>query len=149
MELWLQAAISLALLSFSALCIYAILTLKDVRGTLRLVQTISQSLEKLPQELKELRVRLLGTLQNLEETTKNSALITQKINDDIHSSGGIFAEIEALAGQLRKLREFLQTGIIQPLGSIAVTVSALSKGSEAFSEALRKPRNVKPPRTER
>jgi hypothetical protein len=99
--------------------------------------------------LKELRVRLLGTLQNLEETTKNSALITQKINDDIHSSGGIFAEIEALAGQLRKLREFLQTGIIQPLGSIAVTVSALSKGSEAFSEALRKPRNVKPPRTER
>jgi hypothetical protein len=91
-------------------------------------------------EMKEVRMRLLGTLKNLEETSKNTALITQKIHNDLDSADGIFAEIEALTRQIRRAREYMQTGIIQPLGNIAMTISALSKGSEAFVETLRKPR---------
>ncbi|MCU0427159.1 MAG: hypothetical protein MUF71_16195 [Candidatus Kapabacteria bacterium] len=140
MEIWVQAATILALLSFALLCLYAIGTLKDVRRILGLVQNIETSLEKLPSELKEVRMRLLGTLKNMEDTTKNVAQISQKINDDMQSSTGIFAEIDALTRQLQRLREYLQTGIIQPLGNIAITISALSKGTEAFSETLRKPR---------
>lgn len=145
MELWTQVATVIALLSFAALCLYGIVTLKDLRGSLALVQNIAKSLEQLPEEMKEIRVRLLGTLKNLEDTSKNGALITQKIHDDLHSSGGIFAETEALARQIRKVREYLQTGIIQPLGSIAITLSALSKGSEAFAQTFRKPRGEEPP----
>lgn len=140
MEIWVQTASMLALLSFSALCIYAVVTLKDVRRTLRLVQNIETSLEKLPSELKEFRGRLLGTLKNMEDTTRNVAQISQKINDDMQSSSGIFAEIEALTKQIQRLREYLQTGIVQPLGNLAITISALSKGAEVFSDTLRKPR---------
>jgi hypothetical protein len=140
MELWVQIATVIALLSFAALCLYGVVTLKDVRRSIALVQGIVQSLEQLPMEMKEVRMRLLGTLKNLEETSKNTALITQKIHNDLDSADGIFAEIEALTRQIRRAREYMQTGIIQPLGNIAITISALSKGSEAFVETLRKPR---------
>lgn len=139
MEMWVQAASILALVSFSALCVYGILLLKELRGGVHLVRDIAQSSEKLPKELQEIRGVLIGTLKNIEETTSHSARIMEQLNKDLHSTDGIFAEIDALAKQLRKLREYLQTGIMKPLGNIAMTVSALSKGSEAFSEALRKP----------
>lgn len=140
MELWVQVATVIALLSFAALCLYGIFTLKDIRGSLVLVQNIGKSLEQLPAEMKEIRLRLLGTLKNLEETSKNAAMITHKIHNDLDSTDGIFAEIEALTRQIRKVREYIQTGVLQPLGSIAITLSALGKGSEAFVETLRKPK---------
>jgi uncharacterized protein YoxC len=138
MELWVQIASVVALLSFSALCWYALAVLSDVRKTLGLTRSLQESLQNLPREMQDLRGHIAGTLENVEDASRYTASITQKINEDMRSSVGIFGEIEALSRQIRQMREYLQIGILQPLGKIAVTVRALSKASETFMESLRR-----------
>jgi hypothetical protein len=62
----------------------------------------------------------------------------QKLQTDMNSSEGIFAEIDALTKQLRRLREHLQNGIIQPIAQISATISALSKGTSVFMETMKR-----------
>jgi uncharacterized protein YoxC len=135
MEIWTEISNIFASLSLGALCIYAIITLRDLRLGMK---SFSQSMEQLPQELKEIRGRTLGTLKNFEEVSKNIALVTQKLQTDMNSSEGIFAEIDALTKQLHSLREYLQNGIIQPVAKISATISAFSKGTGVFMETMKR-----------
>jgi uncharacterized protein YoxC len=135
MDIWTGLAHIFASISLGALCIYAIITLRDVR---RGMKAFSQTMEQLPQELKEIRGRTLGMLKNFEDISKNAALVMQKLQTDMNSSEGIFAEIDALTKQLRRLREHLQNGIIQPIAQISATISALSKGTSVFMETMKR-----------
>lgn len=135
MEVWKELAHIFASVSLGALCIYGIITLRDFRKGMN---AFSQTIEHLPHELAEVRARTLGMLKNFEDVSKNVALITQKLQTDMNSSEGIFAEIDALTKQIRHLREYLQTGIIKPLAQISATITAFSKGSQVFMETLKK-----------
>lgn len=108
------------------------------------MKAFSQTMEQLPPELKEIRSRTLVVLKNFEDISKNAALITQKLQTDMNSSEGIFAEIDALTKQLRRLREYLQHGIIQPVAQISATISAFNKGTSAFMETMKRS-NIAPP----
>jgi uncharacterized protein YoxC len=135
MELWKELANIFASVSLGALCIYGIITLRDVRKNMN---AFSQTLEQLPEELKEIRGRTLAMLKNFEEVSKNAALMSQKLQTDMNSSEGIFAEIEALTRQLRILREHLQNGIVKPVAQLSITISAMSKGANAFMETMKR-----------
>ncbi|MCS6807486.1 MAG: hypothetical protein RML40_02240, partial [Bacteroidota bacterium] len=138
MEVWIQLSLILALTSFSALCLYAIATLQRLRRALRSIQSLEQALNGVPANIREAERRIAGILDNLESLTRAAALLMQQLHQDMQFSTGIFGEVEALSLQLRRLREFLQTGIVEPLGTIARTVRALGKASQAFNESLRK-----------
>lgn len=135
MEVWKELATIFASVSLGALCIYGIITLRDLRKNMN---AFSQTMEQLPEELKEVRARSLAMLKNFEEVSKNAALISQKLQTDMTSSEGIFAEIDALTKQLRRLREHLQHGIVQPIAQLSITISALSKGTSAFMETMKR-----------
>ncbi len=134
MDVLKELAQIFAAISLGALCIYGIVTLRDVRKGMK---AFSETTQHLPKEIAEIRTRILGMLKNFEDISRDIALMTNKLQSDMNSSEGIFGEIEALTQQLRRLRIHLQTGIIQPLVQVSATISALSKGTEVFMATLR------------
>ncbi len=142
----LGIAVLITLLCVSALCLYAIVVLREARGLLSefrlqlelLSTTMGYIRNEFKNEFKEIRLRLLGTLTYFEETAKNSALITGKIHADLEQSQGIFAEIEALRAQIQRVRELIETGIVTPARQIATTINAAIKGVTAFLQTMQK-----------
>jgi hypothetical protein len=147
MEFWVSIAACCALAAITAVCLYALVVLRSVRLVLDEVhgqlRTLGQMLTTLPYELKELRQHVLGMLVHAEEAAKHGqeaakygALITEKIHRDMSQSGGIFAEVEALRVQLRRLRLFVEANITEPLQRIASLIAAVSSAATAFLQTL-------------
>jgi len=147
MELWVSIAACCALVAVTALCVYALVVLRSVRLVLDEVhgqlRVLNQMLITLPHELKEVRQRVVGILIHAEEAAKHGqeaakygALITEKIHRDMSQSGGIFAEVEALRLQLRRLRLFVEANVTEPLQRIASLIAAVSSAATAFLQTL-------------
>jgi uncharacterized protein YoxC len=140
MQTVVDIATVIALCSVSALCLYAIAALKDVREALKELreqfQTLNRTLAALPADFKDIRQQISRILGHVEDATRHSALITQKLNDDVQGSTGVFAEVEALRLQLKRLRDFIETNIIRPAQQIATFIAATTQGAMAFMQTL-------------
>jgi uncharacterized protein YoxC len=135
MELWVQIATICALLSLAALCLYVVLLLRDVRGTVRTLSSLIT-----PAEMDGTRERIAAVLKNLEEMSHNAAIMTGQLREGLEASGSIFTELQALSQQIRNVRSYVHQSIIKPIGNLSLLFSALTKGGTAFFERMNYPR---------
>ncbi len=140
MELVVSVSTVVALLSFSALCLYAIAMLRDLRTLAQTLQQQLQGLQQLlsilPSTLQSVQTRLLSTIHYVEESAKNTARLTAQLHEQMQGASGIFHEVEALKLQIRRVRTFVDDNILSPAQSIASFLSALIKGLTVFLQAL-------------
>jgi hypothetical protein len=142
LELIVRIATVLALLSVSALCLYAIVALRAVRsltGELQAqIASVGALLKTLPSELQELHQRLLAIAVHIEETSKNTANITQKLSTDLQGLNGLFGDIQALRLQIREFRVLVGENVVAPLRQLSTLVSAAVQGVTAFLQSLQR-----------
>jgi uncharacterized protein YoxC len=142
MQTVIDIATITALFSAAALCLYGIATLRDVRGVVKelqgQLQMLNRAFSTLPSDFKEISQQCIRIIGHIEQTTSRLAELTQSLHQDAQQSGGIFAEVEALRQQLRRMREFVELNILQPAQQIATFITAAAQGLAAFLHTLQK-----------
>lgn len=127
MELFLVIAQILALLCVSALCIYLIVVLSHVKGTLT-------NFEK---DVKEMTAHSLPVLENMEFITSRVRNISENVDDQVaivrHSLGSIKEVADNVVALERKVQERIEGPILE---TVAI-ISAVFKGIRTFVERVR------------
>lgn len=127
MELFLVIAQILALLCVSALCIYLIVVLSRVKGTLTNVA----------KDVNEMTTHSLPVLENMEFITSRVRSISENVDDQVaivrHSLGSIKEVADNIVALERKVQERIEGPILE---TVAI-ISAVFKGIRTFVERVR------------
>ena len=127
MELFLVIAQILALLCVSALCIYVIVVLSRVKGTLTNVA----------KDVNEMTTHSLPVLENMEFITSRVRSISENVDDQVaivrHSLGSIKEVADNIVALERKVQERIEGPILET----AAIISAVFKGIRTFVERVR------------
>ncbi len=127
MELFLVIAQILALLCVSALCIYLIVVLSRVKGTLTNVA----------KDVNEMTTHSLPVLENMEFITSRVRSISENVDDQVaivrHSLGSIKEVADNVVALERKVQERIEGPILE---TVAI-ISAVFKGIRTFVERVR------------
>jgi uncharacterized protein YoxC len=126
-ELALDLAQIIALLSLSALCIYMILVLLRLRD-------VVTNLEK---DVKEITTRAIPVLENMEYITTRVKSITDNIDDQVAAVRESIGSIKAIADNVVDLERRVQERIEGPILEAVGFVSALFKGVRTFFDRVR------------
>jgi len=126
-ELFLVIAQILALLCVSALCIYVIVVLSRVKGTLTNVA----------KDVNEMTTHSLPVLENMEFITSRVRSISENVDDQVaivrHSLGSIKEVADNIVALERKVQERIEGPILE---TVAI-ISAVFKGIRTFVERVR------------
>ena len=127
MELVLVIAQIIALLCLSALCIYMIVVLLRVRDTLSNVE----------RDVREITMRALPVLDNMEYITARVKGITDSIDDQVTAVRDSIASVKMVAENVADLERRVQERIEGPILETVAFVSAVFKGVRTFVDRVR------------
>ena len=127
MESLLVIAQILALLCLSALCIYLIVVLLRVRDILAGVE----------KDLKEMTLRALPILENMEYITSRVKSIAENIDDQVMIVRESISSIRQVADNVVQLERRVQDRIEGPILETVAFVAALFKGVRTFVDRVR------------
>lgn len=117
----------LALLSLSALCIALIVLvvrLKDFVGVLE-------------KDVREVSVRAIPVLDNLEVITTRVKGMTEQMEDQVQAITESFSSVKAIADNIVDLERRVQARVEGPLLESLGTVAAVIKGLRTFVQRIR------------
>jgi uncharacterized protein YoxC len=117
----------LALLCLSALCIYMIVVLLRVR----------EILSNLERDIKEMTVRAVPILENMEFITAKVKTISENIDDQVNSVRESIVSMRQVAMNVVDLERKMQERIEGPILEGVAVVSAIFKGVRTFVERVR------------
>jgi uncharacterized protein YoxC len=117
----------LALLCLSALCIYMIVVLLRVR----------EILSNLERDIKEMTVRAVPILENMEFITAKVKTISENIDDQVNSVRESIVSMRQVAMNVVDLERKMQERIEGPILEGVAVVSAVFKGVRTFVERVR------------
>jgi uncharacterized protein YoxC len=126
-ELVLVIAQIIALLCLSALCIYMIVVLLRVRDTLSNVE----------RDVREITMRALPVLDNMEYITARVKGITDSIDDQVTAVRDSIASVKMVAENVADLERRVQERIEGPILETVAFVSAVFKGVRTFVDRVR------------
>ncbi|TAL71129.1 MAG: hypothetical protein EPN82_00500 [Bacteroidetes bacterium] len=126
MDLILQIISLIALIAFIVLAIYAVFSLISFR---KLSDDAAHSLNMLTRDVNELKVKLIDSLENLDNTAKLIGTSTQKMEEDVNSVTGILKPFNKLASDV-------YDKISPPIIQTATLISAISKAISVFASVL-------------
>lgn len=127
MDIALVLAQIIALLSLTALCLYAIVVLVRVNGIL----------DTVGKDLKELSAKAVPVLENLEIITTRVRAITESIEDQVISVGDSFTAIRRVADDILDLERRVQHRVEGPILETVGYLLAVIKGVRTFLERVR------------
>ncbi len=127
MELFLVIAQILALLCVSALCIYLIVVLSRVKGTLTNVE----------KDVKEMTTHSLPVLENMEFITSRVRSISENVDDQVAIVRHSLSSIKEVADNVVALERKVQERIEGPILETVAIISAVFKGIRTFVERVR------------
>ncbi len=127
MELFLVIAQILALLCVSALCIYLIVVLSRVKGTLTNVE----------KDVKEMTTHSLPVLENMEFITSRVRSISENVDDQVAIVRHSLDSIKEVADNVVALERKVQERIEGPILETVAIISAVFKGIRTFVERVR------------
>lgn len=127
MDSVLMLVAMVAILSFTALCIYLIMLTVRVRDFLVTVE----------KDMKELTARSLPVLENLEVVTSRVKSITESLDDQMAAVRDSVTAVKTIADSIvefeRRVQERVEGPILETLGYAA----AIVKGLRTFVQRLR------------
>ncbi len=127
MDLFLVIAQILALLCVSALCIYLIVVLSRVKGTLTNVE----------KDVKEMTTHSLPVLENMEFITSRVRSISENVDDQVAIVRHSLDSIKEVADNVVALERKVQERIEGPILETVAIISAVFKGIRTFVERVR------------
>ena len=117
----------IALAAVSALCVYLITLIVQIRSTLTVVE----------QDIRELSARAIPVFENLEVITEKIKNVTENIDEQVdivkHSIGSIKEMADNILDFERRIQERIEEPVLETVG----TVAALFKGVRTFVARLR------------
>ena len=127
MDSVLMVVAMVAILSFTALCIYLIMLTVRVRDFLVTVE----------KDLKEVTARSLPVLENLEVVTSRVKGITESLDDQMTAVRDSVTSVKTIADNIvefeRRVQERVEGPILETLGYVA----AIVKGLRTFVQHIR------------
>jgi uncharacterized protein YoxC len=126
-ELFLVIAQILALLCVSALCIYLIVVLSRVKGTLTNVE----------KDVKEMTTHSLPVLENMEFITSRVRSISENVDDQVAIVRQSLGSIKEVADNVVALERKVQERIEGPILETVAIIAAVFKGIRTFVERVR------------
>ncbi|OGU11936.1 MAG: hypothetical protein A2X61_13520 [Ignavibacteria bacterium GWB2_35_12] len=126
MDLALQIISLIALVAFIVLTVYAVISLNSMR---KLSDDAARSLNTMTRDINELKVKLIESLENLDNTAIQIGSSTQRLEEDVNSVTGIFKPFNKLATDV-------YNKISPPIIQSATIISAISKAINVFANVL-------------
>ncbi|MBI5326063.1 MAG: DUF948 domain-containing protein [Ignavibacteriae bacterium] len=126
MDLALQIISLIALIAFIILAVYAVTSLISMR---KLSDDATRSLDMLTKDVRELKEKLIESLENLDDTAKLIGISTQKMEEDVNSVTSILKPFNKLAADV-------YNKISPPIIQTATLISAISKAISVFANVL-------------
>jgi uncharacterized protein YoxC len=126
MDLSLQILSLIALVAFIVLTVYAVFSLNSMR---KLSDDATKSINMLTNDVNELKVKLIESLENIDNTAKQIGLATQKMEEDVNSVTGFIKPFNKLASDV-------YDKISLPVLQTATLISAISKAINTFAGVL-------------
>jgi uncharacterized protein YoxC len=117
----------LALLCVSALCIYLIVVLSRVKGTLTNVE----------KDVKEMTTHSLPVLENMEFITSRVRSISENVDDQVAIVRQSLGSIKEVADNVVALERKVQERIEGPILETVAIIAAVFKGIRTFVERVR------------
>jgi uncharacterized protein YoxC len=117
----------LALLSLSALCIAMIVLvvrLKDFVGVLE-------------KDVRDISVRAVPVLENMEAITTRVKSMTENVEDQVQAITDSFSSVKAIADNIVDLERQVQARVEGPILETLGTVAAVIKGVRTFVQRVR------------
>ena len=127
MDIVLTIALIVTLLCLSAACIYLIVVLVRVRDILTGVE----------KDLKEMTVRALPVLDNLEYITARVKSITENIDDQVMVIRESIGSVREVTDNIVALERKVQERIEGPILDTVAFVAAVFKGLRTFVDRVR------------
>ena len=127
MESLLPVALVTALVCISALCIYLI----------TLVTRVREILVNMERDLKEVTMRALPVLENMESITSRVRSITENIDDQVMIVRESIGSIKQVADNVVELERRVQERLEGPILETVAFVAAVFKGVRTFVERVR------------
>lgn len=127
MDIVLTVALILALTCLSAACIYLIVVLVRVRDILTGVE----------RDLKEITVRALPVLDNVEYITARLKSITESVDDQVMMIRESIGSIREVADNVVALERKVQERIEGPILDTVAFVAAVFKGVRTFVDRVK------------
>lgn len=126
MDLALQIISLIALVAFIVLTVYAVISLNSMR---QLSDDATRSLNMMTRDINELKIKLIESLENIDNTSKQIGSTTQKLEEDINSVTGMLKPFNKLATDV-------YDKISPPIIQSATLISAISKAISVFASVL-------------
>lgn len=117
----------LALLSLSALCIALIV----------LVVRLKDFVTVLEKDVREVSVRAIPVLDNMEVITTRVKGMTEQMEDQVQAITESFSSVKAIADNIVDLERRVQARVEGPLLESLGTVAAVIKGLRTFVQRIR------------
>lgn len=128
MDLALDIARLLALLSATALCIYLIITFISVKSTLRTVESILQDVSR----------RTAPLIDNLEVITMRVNTIAEVVEEQVDVVRSAVGSVKAMTDNIVSFEQLVQERVEGPVLKAASYARAVSKGVGVFMDRIRK-----------
>lgn len=135
METFLLFAASLALLGIAALCVYAIIMIKDARQVLL---SMNRSLLDALQAGQKLGNELEPTFKNINQTLQQTTLTMHSLQTQIDGAGQAIEQFKEMAVRINELESRVQSKIEKPVMQAASILSGITSAISTFSSVLRK-----------
>lgn len=126
MDVALDVAKLLALLSVAALCVYLILVLARVR----------EALESINGTIKDVGVHLTPVLTNVESVTAHLNNITADVEQQMTMVRSSVGALKTTADTIMQFEQDIQSRVEGPIRDLVAIVKATSRGVRTFMDRL-------------
>ena len=143
-EIFLYVSAILAMCMFAILCLYLVLKLgplvrqmqSSLARTQETLEIVGQQIEPAVRYMSELKRELVPILRNMQETTRNSISISQKVDTQLGKTGEIVDEIAGIAERVSGLERDFEERIVEPIRQIGTVVTSTSRAVKTFANVM-------------